>query len=217
MFPGGTLDEEDGAEGFSQRVLLPSPDDRNPARPGRSPDLTEPPDLDPPLPFWVAALRETFEETGILLGLCDRTFPSGRLREARSALLAGGTLFENVLESLGTTLDASEMAYTAHWVTPECEPRRYETRFFMTEVPPGARVEPHELEMVDALWLSPEEALARNQSGTLPMVLPTISALEDLTPFASPDEALVALDGKDVDRRLPVPEQTPAGVRFLLS
>lgn len=197
VFPGGTVDDEDGQvdvlPGLKLQASSPAP------------------------PFWVAALRETFEETGILLHRSTPNPPEPHsVTAARSALLSGQATFSAVLDSLGLCLDPERMIYTAHWVTPECEPRRYETRFFMADVGPDAQADPHELEMVDSVWLTPGQALSRNQSGDLPMVFPTISALEELTAFDDPTEAIAGLRGKTISRCLPVPEQTPAGVRFLL-
>jgi 8-oxo-dGTP pyrophosphatase MutT (NUDIX family) len=181
----------------------------------------------PALAFWVAAMREAFEETGILLcrgekGADDPLLqgnPEGReeiMARARYRLLAGDMTFHQVLVELNATLDASALAYVGHWLTPECEPRRYETRFFLAEAPSDVRVTPHEKELVEALWITPGDALARNREGTLPLVLPTLFTLEQLEPFRSPREAMRQLKARPIPRRLPRPERTQGGVRFHL-
>ena len=183
----------------------------------------------PALAYWVAAIRETFEETGVLLSRRvpgDCILPSEQSEDgvrgeaealARSKLLAGEIDFAEVLETLDVTLDAGALEYNGHWLTPECEPRRYETRFFATEVGADAEVTPHRREMVDALWLTPSKALAGNQSGTLPLVFPTLFTLEELEPFTTPREALAFLRGRPVPRRLPILERVEGGVRFNVS
>jgi len=179
--------------------------------------------------YWVAALRETFEETGVLLqrggqgrqgefaAEKEAHGQSEAERSARAALLAGSKSFAQVLEMLDAELDAGSLEYTGHWLTPECEPRRYETRFFSAEVSRAAQVTTHEREMVDSVWITPAEALARNARGTLPLVLPTVFTLEELAPFPTPREALAHMRNRPVPLRLPRPERVDGGVLFHLT
>jgi len=181
-------------------------------------DASEP----PALAYWVAALRETFEETGVLIHRrTDRTKSESHHQTeaealARSRLLIGEMSFMDVLENLDLRLDAEALEYSGHWVTPECEPRRYETRFFATEVRGDAVVTPHDKEMVEARWLTPTEALTGNQEGTLPLVFPTLFTLEGLELFQTPGKALDYLRGKPVPRRLPKLRRTQGGIGFYL-
>ena len=123
-------------------------------------------------------------------------------------------LSNETLEELRLTLDARTLVYSGHWLTPECEPRRYDTRFFMVEVHPEVPVRPHRREMTDHLWITPREALERNLTGEMPLVLPTLYTLEELDNFDTPGEALAHQAGKAVPRRLPVPERHGEGIRF---
>jgi 8-oxo-dGTP pyrophosphatase MutT (NUDIX family) len=209
VFPGGTLDPADGGEEIHPRIRGLTP--KEAAERLRFEDPTH-----PAMAFWVAALRETFEETGILLHAGDNSPGQDALVESRRRLLAGECLFAETLDRLDVTLNAGDLAYCGFWVTPECEPRRYTTRFFAGEVGRDAPVTPHEKEMVDALWLTPPDALARNEEGSLPLVFPTLFTLEELAPFQTPAEALIYLRKKEVHRFLPSPEQTPEGIRFSL-
>lgn len=229
VFPGGTVDREDADRQILSRIRHLSPEWAR-SRLGF-------PDSGPPAhAYWVAALRETFEETGILLRSGEDRHedePSARATtfadessahaeilasepSARAKLLAGEMSFRQVLESLELALDAGALLYTGHWLTPECEPLRFETRFFSAEVPAEAPVEPHEKELVEAVWLTPRNALARNQEGALPLVPPTLFTLEELAGFRSVEEALGQLERKAVPRILPVPELIAGGIRFHL-
>ena len=176
----------------------------------------------PGLAFWAAALRETFEETGVLLEPDPRRCRSiplgpeseeGRLRED---LHQGRTSFRAVLEALGATLGGKRVVYAGHWVTPVQEGYRYDTRFFAAEVPADCPVFPDGVELVEALWVTPAEASVLNRAGELPMVFPTIRTLQALEPFESPREALEALGRREFPRLLPRVEETEEGVRFIL-
>ena len=215
VFPGGAVDQEDADPSILPRIhgiTLESTEDR-----------LRPRDPGPPAPaYWVAALRETFEETGILLHRSEsgRNPAPSRQRDAqglaRSRLLAGEMSFKEVLESLDLTLDAGALEYTGHWLTPECEPRRYETRFFAAEIGRDALVSPFQAELVDARWITPAAALERNRQGGFPLVFPTLFTLEELEPFRTPREALDHLRQIPVPRRLPKLERTQGGISLRL-
>lgn len=171
----------------------------------------------PALAYWVAAARETFEETGVLISPGVAYKDSEEVARARASLLGGGRSFLEILRSLGLKLNLRALQYHGYWLTPECEPRRYETRFFMTEVRSDVPVTPHEKEMVADRWLTPTEAIARNQAGALPLVLPTLFTLQELLPFRTPQEAMEELGRRPIPKRLPVPERAEGGVRFHLT
>lgn len=210
VFPGGRVDPEDGdpellthLEGLTEkkaRKQLAIEDGEYSA-----------------LSFWVAAARETFEETGALLSPGAASMNPDELDRARTRLLEGECSFLETLKDLGLTLDLKQLQYHSYWLTPECEPRRYETRFFMTEVDSDLLVTPHEKEMVADRWVTPAEALVQNQGGALPLVLPTLFTLQELLPFRTPREAMETLGGRPVPKRLPIPERAEGGVRFRLT
>jgi len=218
VFPGGTVDPEDalpdtlaylrgGTPTEAGRILATREGDGPPAE-----------------AFWVTALRETFEETGILLRPLARAGGSTRPGEAstpaddtrsaalRESLLAGKMTFLDVLRELGADLDAGALTYIGHWVTPDCEPRRYDTSFFAARVGGEASVTLHETEMAEALWLTPSEALSRNREGSLPLVFPTLRTLEELEEFRTPEEALKAMGGRPVPRIQPRLVRTDDGI-----
>jgi len=124
--------------------------------------------------FWVAALREAFEEAAILLAYDRDGQPADgeRLRNARSRATEPGA-FRRLLAAEALVLATDRMAYWAHWITPEERPVRYDTRFFVAMAPPDATAEPDGVEIVGARWLTPGEALAHHQAGA--MLLPGVT------------------------------------------
>jgi hypothetical protein len=83
----------------------------------------------------------------------------------------------------GIALDADRLAYLSNWVTPNGVPRRYDTRFYVTEVPEGTAAAPDRTEVIDAAWTTPEAALSRNQEGEWQVEFPTLRHLELLAGF----------------------------------
>lgn len=202
VFPGGVVDADDSAG-----RLLARTDGVSFAEAAQRLDL---PDGDPPaLAYYLAALRETFEETGILLGRgrhgelapCAAVDPA--MERRRSELLRSRGSFAGLVEALDCRLACDALAYIAHWVTPAFERRRYDTRFFAAAVPREWDASPHRLELVEAVWYAPSEALERHDSGALPMILPTVHTLERLRPFSAPEEALSRLSARRVTRMEP--------------
>jgi 8-oxo-dGTP pyrophosphatase MutT (NUDIX family) len=147
----------------------------------------------------VAACRETLEEAGLLLA----TPPpgAGELAEGRRELLAGSGGLAGLLERLGVRLDTGRLRYWAWWVTPEEEPRRYDTRFFVAGLPAGAAVTAHLAEAERERWLPPGEAAA---DLGLPMLPPTRYTLRDLAAHGTVAAALAAAADRRVERILPV-------------
>ena len=147
----------------------------------------------------VAACRETLEEAGLLLA----TLAAGdeELAAARDALLAGAADFAELVARLGVRLDAARLRFWAWWLTPEAEPRRYDTRFYLAGLPADATVTAHLAEAESERWLSPAEAAADQD---LPMLPPTRYTLRDLAGFGSVAEALAAAEERPVERILPV-------------
>ena len=114
----------------------------------------------------VAACRETLEEAGLLLA--SPAPDAGELEAARRELLAGSAGFAELLARLGVRLDAGRLRYWAWWVTPEIEPRRYDTRFFVAGLPDDAVVTAHLAEVERERWPPPAEAAADQDLPMLP-------------------------------------------------
>jgi len=211
VFPGGRVDATDAGEEIVSRL-----DGLDAAAAAHRLELS---DGDPPaLAYYLAALREAFEETGILVGCgIDGSGPATAAEDPavdalRNELMADEIGFAQALERLRCRLDGGAVEYLAHWITPEPEPRRYDTRFFAAKVRPGATSVVDPREMTDAVWLTPVAALRRHQAGSLPMVFPTIRTLQDLKAFDSVDAVLADLRGRRIPTIMPRLVVTPTGI-----
>jgi 8-oxo-dGTP pyrophosphatase MutT (NUDIX family) len=192
VFPGGRVDEADRDPAVDPRWAGPPPGEWA----GR---LGLP--VDEARGHLVAACRETLEEAGLLLAT---PVPGpAETADARGRLLAGSERFVRLLGRLGVRLDTGRLRYWAWWVTPEEEPRRYDTRFFVAGVPAGAAVTAHLAEAERERWLPP--AVAAADQG-MPMLPPTRYTLRDLAPFTGVEAALAAATERRVERILPVLE-----------
>jgi 8-oxo-dGTP pyrophosphatase MutT (NUDIX family) len=156
------------------------------------------------LGFWVAALRECFEESGVMLAqrradylagqgtLLDTTDPDAARRFAahRDAVNAQRTGLLDVCRQEDLVLAADTVHYVSHWITPDLAPRRYDTRFFITAAPPGQVARHDDGETIATIWVRPDEALARSRAGEIEMLPPTIANLKSIAPFRSTDEVM---------------------------
>ncbi|RAL20697.1 NUDIX hydrolase [Lujinxingia litoralis] len=183
VFPGGRVDEADGDEavqGWCEDVgAIGEAAARMGVEAARARALC------------VAALREVFEESGLLLvrrqGAHVEASALARLREElscwRGEVDRGERTMVGLMEALGARLEGvrlgvNELVLFAHWITPFFETRRYDTRFFVARAPQGQEVGADERELVDAQWLTPSEALGRYREGALELAPPTLCVLE---------------------------------------
>ena len=135
------------------------------------------------LAFYVAAIRETFEEAGVLLAEGPDLDPA-RLAAHREALNTKQIDFAQVVAQEGLTLSASRLHVYAHWITPPIEKRRYDTWFFVARVP-DAQIASHDaIENTAGAWLSPSAALSAYAEGTLRLAPPTLWELTALSACA---------------------------------
>jgi 8-oxo-dGTP pyrophosphatase MutT (NUDIX family) len=203
VFPGGLLEPADAspeATGLIGGISAEAVADRMRLR-GADPPATA---------YVVAAVRETFEEAGLLVGVHldeGRGERALELRhELREDLLEGRIGFTDVLTRLGARIASDELAYFAHWITPEAAPRRYDTRFFAAEAFSDFQPILDTREMTDAMWITPRAALQAFAAGAMKMILPTIETLESLATFASAQAALGAMRTAEVTTTLPTSE-----------
>src|ERR1700736_6693747 len=163
------------------------------------------------LSFRIAAIRETFEESGILLAqprgsnaLIDAR-RAGEIEAAhRAALCEGKTTFLKVLTDNGMLLALDELVPYAHWITPEGMPKRFDTWFFLTAAPPEQVGAHGGKESPDSIWVSPREALEGGESGRFKLPFPTTRNLIKLGKQASVKGALDDSRGKNIVTVMPV-------------
>jgi 8-oxo-dGTP pyrophosphatase MutT (NUDIX family) len=163
------------------------------------------------LGFRIAAIRETFEESGILLArpsgskaLVDAKRAAGIEASSRAALSEGKTSFLKVLGNNAMVLALDELVPYAHWITPEGMPKRFDTWFFLAAAPP-AQVGAHDgKESTDSIWLSPREALAGGESGRFKLPFPTTRNLIKLGRQPNVKAALDDSRGRPIVTVMPV-------------
>lgn len=191
VFPGGSVDPADyGAEvGWHG----PSPAEFG-ARLGASAEVAR--------ALVCAAVRETFEESGVLLAGVPGSpvpVPAGPAWDADRAALAAGTLtLAELLSRRGLVLRADLLMPWARWVTPEGEPRRFDARFFAAVLPDGQQAAGHEAEAEHVAWLRPASAIDAARAGEISLLPPTAATLSHL---ASAVAAGAGLDGILATRR----------------
>jgi len=139
------------------------------------------------LAFLQAAVRECFEEAGLLLADLPGDPAGVDLAAWRRRLAEGADTMAQLCERLDLRLHLDRMAYLSRWITPPGRPRRYDARFFVAPAPPGQSVSPDGVEVIDHLWIAPSEALARHARGELPLGGPTSRTLESLADAATID------------------------------
>ncbi len=181
-FPGGVLD---AADAHAAGASLPAEQRWAPPDEGDAP-----PDA---LPYWVAALRELFEEVGILLAHRGGRLVEGPLTDDLLALrprLHAREPFGALLSGLGLVAATDRVYSFARWVTPKVNPRRFDTRFLVARAPAGQEPVIDGTETVAAEWLTPQAALEAYEAARIELIPPTVRTLDDLARFPSVDAVL---------------------------
>jgi 8-oxo-dGTP pyrophosphatase MutT (NUDIX family) len=208
VFPGGKIHPSDAADGWAERVL----------------GWEQTPPLERALR--VAAIREAYEETGILLARQgDQSHFAGdeRAGAAREDVVARPESFVDLVAELDLKLDLAALAVFARWITPAMMPKRFDTWFFVTAAPPDQLAVCDGWETVDAEWIEPLEALRLAASGERSVIFPTRMNLQLLAEASGASDAtvralarrLVTVEPRMVDgpdgRRLVIPADAGYG------
>ncbi|WP_075845736.1 NUDIX hydrolase [Saccharomonospora sp. CUA-673] len=165
-----------------------------------------------------AAVRETFEEVGVLLagpGPDGIVADTSGYADARAALVAGELSLAAFLADAGLTVRADLLRPWANWVTPEQERRRYDTRFFVAALPDGQVADGATSEASESGWRTPEGAMADGRAGRSMLMAPTWAMLEDLARCATVADAL-AVDRTPVPKLMPTPVEGSGGGMVLV-
>jgi 8-oxo-dGTP pyrophosphatase MutT (NUDIX family) len=216
VFPGGAVDDADRHEDL-ERICQ-----------GRSDDAASN-QLGIPsggLAYWVAAIRESFEEAGVLLAVPEGETDvisfaepdvAERFRLHRKAVDSGEQRLIEICEVEHLRLDVDRIHYFSHWITPEGPPRRYDTRFFVASAPPGQVPLHDDRETIANVWIRPQDALARHEAGEFDLIFPTIKNLEAIGRFSRSADLLAhAQSISEVPAILPRIVQDEGGMRILL-
>jgi 8-oxo-dGTP pyrophosphatase MutT (NUDIX family) len=194
LFPGGAVDEADSAHGLLSRCA--GLDDAHASRALGMPEGG--------LAYWAAAIRESFEEAGVLLAYdANGVMPNPgeaknveRFNDYRRRLNAGEPILETMLVTEGLRLATDRLTYFSHWITPVNAPRRYDTRFFVAAAPQDQEALPDLVEAIHHTWVRPAVAVDRYRTGDYKMRTPTISTLELFDAFDNVDALIAALEAQ---------------------
>ena len=181
-FPGGVVEP---ADALPSDARLPAGQAWAPAAEGDTPADA--------LPCWIAAVRELFEEMGILLAAHDGRLLGGPLDGEAQALrvrLLGGEPFGALLAERDLVPATHALFYFARWITPRVNPKRFDTRFLVGRVPAGQDAVVDGTETVAHEWLTPAAALGAYQDGRIQLMPPTVRTLDELARFPTVDAVL---------------------------
>ena len=215
VFPGGAVDDAD-----RHADLEPICEGRTDAEASALLGIDE-----GGLAFWVAAIRECFEEAGLLLAYDENgkvlRLEDDEIVEAfaahRRAVDSGERRLTEVCAEEGLRLAVDSMHYFSHWITPEGQPRRYDTRFFVARAPEAQEALHDEVETIASVWITPAEALARFEAGELDLMPPTMVTLRQIGRFERAGDLLAAAAvNTDIPAIQPRVVKDSGGVRILL-
>ncbi len=174
------------------------------------------------LAYWAAAIRESFEEAGLLVAYdadgrivaLDEPRVVERFRKHRHALNQGECRLLDILRQEKLTLAADQLVYFSHWITPVSAPRRYDTRFFIAAAPPAQAPLHDNHETISHVWARPGAALDRHRKDDFKMRFPTVRTLEEFAAYSSVDALMQAMRAK---RSIPaiLPRISKEGARLL--
>lgn len=213
VFPGGAVDPEDASD-LSALVDGLSAE--------RADEILG---VERALRFFVAGVREVFEEAGILLAYdregrwveaWDRAEIS-RFEEHRRRLNAREATMTDVCREEGLRIAADRLVFFSHWITPPGPPRRFDTRFFLAAMPEFQDGLHDDNETVDSMWVRPADALRLAEAGEVQIIFPTARSLEAVAQHETVADALTsaaARTGVPVTR--PKVVRDPQGIRVII-
>ena len=204
VFPGGRIDASD-------------------SDPALAPYITEPRDHQHAqiaalgedwLGAYVAAIRETFEEAGILMAKDANgswvTLPSRTIAETRQSLHQGELSMADLCRTYDARLAINELNFYNRWTTPPGRPRRFDTRFFVGQAPPMAEGVEDGEETTDAVWITPIKALEEHQAGRFDLMSVTVKQLSAITEYKNLVALKMALSHQDTFPHYQPPDYLPS-------
>lgn len=128
--------------------------------------------------YYIAAIRELFEETGVLLA--EHSLAADQLEVMRERMNANTLEWKRFVEEADAQMRCAELHYFSHWITPDALPKRYTTRFFVARIPADQNASHVDGELTDACWMTAADALAAGERGDMRLYFPTIKTLQRL-------------------------------------
>jgi 8-oxo-dGTP pyrophosphatase MutT (NUDIX family) len=189
VFPGGRLDDADATPEMA--AICDGLDDTSASAMLGLPSGG--------LSYWIGAVRECFEEAGVLLAASgegplrfDDPETIARFEGYRSAIHDGKLSLVELCETENIRLSTGSICYLSHWITPLGEARRFDTRILLARAPQGQEPLHDDGETVASQWIRPQEAIAKVKSGEMLMMPPTVASLRFVAAHSTADEALAA-------------------------
>ena len=206
VFPGGAVDHQDDAS-YYKDIATHRTD-------AEASELMALPDDG--LAYYMAAIRETFEEAGILLALhAEDESPlvispedTPRFNNYRDMLNAGEIELKTILENENLLADVGQMHYVARWITPLGSPRRFDARFFIARIPSNQIPQHDDSELVNSAWLTPREILERIDREEMVLMTVTERMIRSLALFESASQVIEAAAKNLPDQRARVDSKT---------
>jgi len=205
VYPGGRVDRDDGSLeicSFSKGITF---DEAQKILGGTiSPEES--------FAYWIAGIRELFEEAGVLLAYDQKgnVFQIKNRDEQekffnyRTLLQKGGITICQMAQEEKLLFALDQLHYYAHWITPEARSERFDTRFFIAHYPIGQEASHDRKETTAGIWVTPRKALEENLKGEVVLSPPTLKTLEDLSRFKAIDDVFHSLESRDVQPILPI-------------
>ncbi len=197
VFPGGAVDEQDDASYFDGVSTH-----RTDAEASNLMGLDH-----GGLAYYMAAIRETFEEAGILLALhqedeSELHIPdeaATKFESYRDQLNASEIDLKSILETERLLADVGQMHYIARWITPLGSPRRFDARFFIARIPSRQIPLHDDGELVNSVWASPQEIVAKAEQEEMILMSPTLRMVKSLAQFESADQVIASVASNPID------------------
>ncbi|MDY6965182.1 MAG: hypothetical protein SVM80_04325 [Halobacteriota archaeon] len=196
VFPGGEMDEEDHHPESLKRCIGLTP--------GEAKGILKDSDPHKSLGHFVAAIRELYEETGILLAYdaSSKDYPDlggdetkERFENNRNMINEGKMTMKEMMEEENLCYAVDELVYFYHRVAPKFAPVRFNARFFIVKIPDGQTPTPHENEIEGCEWLTPQEILAKSRKREILLAPPTMLSLRILAKFNTFEDLMEEFKG----------------------
>src|SRR5512139_2670923 len=205
VYPGGMVDPED-----SQPVIYGLCRGVSPEEVCQILEKSTPPEEG--LSYWVAGIRELFEEAGVLLAydqtgnLLSSQNPAHRelMARYRGPIQNGKVTMAKMAQDEKLFFATDQVQFHAHLITPEAFPQRFDTYFFLARHPAGQEASHDQKEMTAGMWVTPQEALERHSKGEMVLSPPTLKTIEDLSLSTSLDDLFAASRKQVIEPILPI-------------